>query len=129
MKLPKRDNRGKNSQAIYNRPSWNGSDRTRKRNSPQDDVRNEIGVDDETGTSYQSVKPSSTPARKKSKSTNGTNLKGGGKLKSKKRRKNKTKNCHVNDRSCSRVDVDVNLTAQAEQQSNGKHRLVFNFRP
>ena len=69
MKLPERDNRGKNSQAIYNRPSWDGPDQTRKRNSPHDDVRNKNGVDDEVGTSSQSVKPSSTPARKKSKST------------------------------------------------------------
>ena len=67
MKLPKRENRGKNSLAIYNRQSWTGPDsacRTRKRNSSQDDVRNEIGVDDEIGTSSQSVKPSSTPGRK-----------------------------------------------------------------
>ena len=114
MKLQPRETCGKHSHAIHNRQSWTGPDsacHTRKRYSSQDDVRNEIGVDDEIGTSSQSVKPSSTPAQKKSKSTNGTNLKGGGKLKSKKRRKNKTKNYHVNDRLCSRVDVDVNLTA------------------
>ena len=64
MQLPERDNRGKNTQAIYNRPSWDGPDQTRKRNSPHDDVRNKIGVDDEVGTSSQSVKPSFTPARK-----------------------------------------------------------------
>ena len=127
MKLPKRENRGKNSQAIYNRPSWNGPDRTRKRDSPQDDVRNGIGVDDELGTSSQSVRPSSTPARKKSKSTstNVTRRRGTGKLKSRSRRRN-TQNSRVKDMSCSRVDVDVNSTALASQ--NGKCRVVFNFR-
>ena len=135
MQLPERDNRGKNTQAIYNRASWDGPDHTRKRNSPHDDVRNKNGVDDEVGTSSQSVKPSSTPAQKKSKSTstNVTTRKGKGKLKSKSRRRNRTQNCHVKDMSCSRVDVDVNLTAQASQQSNGKCRVflisVLNTRP
>ena len=67
MQLPYRENRGKNSKAIYNRPSWSCPNRTRKRDSPHDEVRNGIGVDDELGTSSQSVKPSSAPARKKTR--------------------------------------------------------------
>ena len=130
MQLPYRENRGKNSKAIYNRPSWSCPNRTRKRDSPHDEVRNGIGVDDELGTSSQSVKPSSAPARKKNKSarSNVTKRRGGsGKLKSSRRTKNRSQNSRVKDMSCSRVDVDVTSTALASQ--HGKCRVVFNFRP
>ena len=132
MKLEHRKNRGKNNHALYSRSSWTGPDsacRTRKRTSSNDHVRNETGVDDEIPTPSHSVKPSSSPARKKLNSTEGATRKGKGKLKSKRRRKNVTKNCHVTDRSGSRVDVDVNLTDQAKQQSNGNSCVVSNFCP
>ena len=130
MQLPYRENRGKNSKAIYNRPSWSCPNRSRKRDSPHDEVRNGIGVDDELGTSSQSVKPSSAPARKKTKSarSNVTKRRGGsGKLKSSRRTRNRSQNSRVKDMSCSRVDVDVTSTALASQ--HGKRRVVFNFRP
>ena len=130
MQLPYRENRGKNSKAIYNRPSWSCPNRSRKRDSPHDEVRNGIGVDDELGTSSQSVKPSSAPARKKTKSarSNVTKRRGGnGKLKSSRRTRNRSQNSRVKDMSCSRVDVDVTSTALASQ--HGKRRVVFHFRP
>ena len=119
MKLEHRENRGKNNHALYGRSSWTGPDiasRTRKR-----------GDDDEIPTPSHSVKPSSSPARKKSKI--GVTRKGKSKLKNKRRRNISTQKCHVTDRSGSCVDVDVNYTDQAETKSNGNSCVVSNVRP
>ena len=129
MKLQKRENRGQNSKAIYNRQSWDVPNRTRKRESPHDEVRNGI-VADEPGTSSHSVKPSSVPARKKTKSASSNVTKRGGKGKLKKgklKRRLPTRRLPTRNRIQNSRVVDVTSPALASQ--HGKCRVVFNFRP